>query len=1056
MELFQALLSMERCHLQSTAPKSDCITSPIFTLAGGSVASHWLQKLMLYNNSFGGQIPDNISHCVNLESLSLGSNEFVGKVPGNLGSLSKLRLLSVHYNNLSGEIPSSFGNLSSLEVLSATANQFVGQIPETLGELKRMRFIAFGVNKLSGEIPFSIYNLSSLSVFDFPVNQLQGSLPSDLGFTLPNLEYLNVGENQFTGPIPASISNASNLLRLATGGNGFSGKGSLSPHIGNLSFLRVLDLKNNSFRNEIPQEIGYLFRLRILELNNNTFGGQIPDNISHCVNLESLRLGVNELVGKVPGLLGSISKLRMLTVHYNNLSGEIPSSLGNLSSLEVLSAAANQFVGQIPETLGQLKRMRDILLGVNKLSGEIPFSIYNLSSLNYLDFPHNQLQGSLPSDLGFTLPNLERLNVGGNQFTGPIPASISNASNLMRLTIPMNGFSGKVPSLENLHKLQWVSFYLNHLGNGKKDDLEFVNSLVNASRLELLQISDNNFGGMLPEAVGNLSTRLRILIVGNNQLFGNFPNGLRNLVNLELLHLGGNQFTGRIPGSIGDLHKLQTLWLPGNKFWGEIPSSIGNLTSLAILDFAENMLEGNIPSSLGKCQNLILLDLSNNNLSGTIPTENLNLSFNHFEGEVPIKGVFSNSSAISLDGNDNLCGGISELHLSTCSIKESKQSRSRSLKLIIPVVTGILLVTGMSCLIITSWRDKSKRKPATPPSALLASILRVSYENLFKATDGFSLENLIGAGSFGSVYKGVLNHDDHETLVAVKVLNLQHRGASKSFMAECQALRSIRHRNLVKIITSCASVDFQGNDFEALVYEFMVNGSLEEWLHPNREALKNLNLLQRLSIAVDVASALDYLHHYCETPIVHCDLKPSNVLLDSELTAHVGDFGLAKFLPEATNNLSSNQSSSVGVKGTVGYAAPEYGMGSEVSTSGDVYSFGILLLEMFTGKRPTNEMFTGNLTLHNFVKEALPERLAEIVDPELLVEREEGETSNANAHKQWTRSFSGKECLVSVLGIGAICSSELPRERMSMEEVAAQLVSFRNKLVKNVRGQPAT
>ncbi|KAK9191313.1 hypothetical protein WN943_019925 [Citrus x changshan-huyou] len=759
--------------------------------------------------------------------------------------------------------------------------------------------------------------------------------------------------------------------------------------------------------------------LRILELNNNTFGGQIPDNISHCVNLESLRLGFNELVGKVPGKLGSISKLQILTVHHNNLSGQIPSSFGNLSSLEVLSATGNQFVGQIPETLSQLKRMHYLSFGGNKLSGEIPFSIYNLSSLNCFSFPYNQLQGSLPSDLGFTLPNLEVLNLFVNQFTGPIPASISNASNLMRLVIPMNGFSGKVPSLKNLHKLKTVGISRNHLGNGKKDDLEFVNSLVNASRLELLEISENNFGGMLPEAVGNLSTRLRILVVGNNQLFGNIPSGLRNLVNLELLYLGDNQFTGRIPGSIGDLQKLQRLALEMNKFWGEIPSSIGNLTSLTTLNFEENMLEGNIPS-------------------------------------IPIKGVFSNSSAISFDGNDNLCGGISELHLCTCSTKESKQSRSRSLKLIIPVVTVILLVTGMSCLIITSRRSKSKREPSTTPSALLASVLRVSYQNLFKATDGFSLENSIGAGSFGSVNKGILNHDDHETLVAVKVLNLQHRGASKSFMAECQALRSVRHRNLVKIITSCVSVDFQGNDFEALVYELMVNGRLEEWLHPNRDAPRNLNLLQRLSIAVDLASALDYLHHFCETPIVHCDLKPSNVLLDGELTAHVSDFGLAKFLPDATNNLSSDQPSSIGVKGTVGYAAPEYGMGSEVSTSGDVYSFGILLLEMFTGKRPTNEMFTGNLTLHNFVKEALPERLAEIVDPVLLVEKEEGETSKANAHKQWTRSFSVKECLVSVLAIGVTCSSELPRERMSMEEVAAQLLSFRNKLVKNVRGQPAT
>ncbi|KAH9707158.1 putative LRR receptor-like serine/threonine-protein kinase [Citrus sinensis] len=569
--------------------------------------------------------------------------------------------------------------------------------------------------------------------------------------------------------------------------------------------------------------------------------------------------------------------------------------------------------------------------------------------------------------------------------------------------------------------------------------------------------------GSIPSSLGKCQNLIS-LNLSNNNLSGTIPTEVIGLSSLSIyLDLSQNQLNGPMPSNFGILKNLGFIDISEDKLSGEIPSSLGSCILLVQLIMNGNFFQGNIPSSFSSLRGIENLDLSWNNLSGRIPKylenfpflQNLNLSFNHFEGEVPVKGVFSNSSAISLDGNDNLCGGISELHLSTCSIKESKQSRSRSLKLMIPVVTVILLVTGMSCFIITSWRSKSKREPATP-SAFLASVLRVSYENLFKATDGFSLENLIGAGSFGSVYKGILSHDDHEKLVAVKVLNLQHRGASKSFIAECQALRSIRHRNLVKIITSCASVDFQGNDFEALVYEFMVNGSLEEWLHPNAEAPRNLNLLQRLNIAVDVASALDYLHHYCETPIVHCDLKPSNVLLDGELTAHVGDFGLAKFLPEATNNLSSNQSSSVGVKGTVGYAAPQYGMGSEVSTSGDVYSFGILLLEMFTGKGPTNEMFTGNLTLHNFVKEALPQRLAEIVDPVLLVEREEGETSTANAHKQWTRSFSVKECLVSVLAIGVTCSSELPRERMSMEEVAAQLVSFRNKLVKNVRGQPAT
>ncbi|KMT15714.1 hypothetical protein BVRB_3g056950 [Beta vulgaris subsp. vulgaris] len=182
---------------------------------------------------------------------------------------------------------------------------------------------------------------------------------------------------------------------------------------------------------------------------------------------------------------------------------------------------------------------------------------------------------------------------------------------------------------------------------------------------------------------------------------------------------------------------------------------------------------------------------------------------------------------------------------------------------------------------------------------------------LLKATEGFCSENLLGSGSFGSVFKGTL---DGKT-VAVKVLNLQHRGGSKSFMAECEALRNIRHRNLVGILTVCSSTDFQRNDFKALIYEFMPNGSLENWLHRDR----NLSLLQRLDIAIDVAYALNYLHHECDNQIVHCDLKPSNILLDHDMVAHVADFGLAKVLGLSQH---PNQSSSVGVRGTIGYVAP--------------------------------------------------------------------------------------------------------------------------------------
>eukprot|EP00257_Ricinus_communis_P027845 XP_025015259.1 probable LRR receptor-like serine/threonine-protein kinase At3g47570 [Ricinus communis] len=368
-------------------------------------------------------------------------------------------------------------------------------------------------------------------------------------------------------------------------------------------------------------------------------------------------------------------------------------------------------------------------------------------------------------------------------------------------------------------------------------------------------------------------------------------------------------------------------------------------------------------------------------------------------------------------GNDKLCGGIPEFHLAKCNAKSPKKL-TLLLKIVISTICSLLGLSFILIFALTFWLRKKKEEPTSDPYGHL--LLNVSFQSLLRATDGFSSANLIGRGSFGHVYKGFL--DEGNVTIAVKVLNLLHHGASTSFIAECEALRNIRHRNLVKVLTACSGIDYQGNDFKALVYEYMVNGSLEEWLHPiprteEVEPPRSLNLLQRLNIAIDVASALDYLHNQCTTPIVHCDLKPSNVLLDSEMNGHVSDFGLAKILSESTNSFPVSQSSSIGVRGTVGFAPP--------------------------GKRPTDDMFKEDLNLHNFAEIAFRDQLAEVADPILLQETAVRET-RLNSRKCQRL----EECLFSMLRIGVACSTEMPQERMKINDVVTGLHAIRDKLVR--------
>jgi hypothetical protein len=404
-------------------------------------------------------------------------------------------------------------------------------------------------------------------------------------------------------------------------------------------------------------------------------------------------------------------------------------------------------------------------------------------------------------------------------------------------------------------------------------------SLSNLSQVLYLDLESNKFEGHLPASIGDLQNLLACSF-SNNLLHGGIPKGMFVIPTIIYIDLSVNHLYGQLPYEVGNAKALANLDLSSNMLFGDIPITIGNCENLEYIGLQRNSFGGSIPNTLGNIRNLQVLDLSRNNLTGSIPMslgnlrylEQLDLSFNNISGEVPMEGIFGNKTAVQIDGNPGLCGGPLELHLLACHVvpvNSSKQRHSIVQKVIMPLSSILLVAIVITIMLV--WRGKQKRNLLSLPS-FGSKFPKVSYNDLARATCGFSASNLIGKGTYSSVYKGKLFQG--RTMVAIKVFRLETRGAQKSFIAECNALQKVRHRNLVPIVTACSSIDSNGNDFKALVYEFMPQGDLHELLYSTRI---HITMAQRISIVVDVADAVEYLHHSNQGTIVHCDLKPSKL-----------------------------------------------------------------------------------------------------------------------------------------------------------------------------------
>ncbi|KAF5797809.1 putative protein kinase RLK-Pelle-LRR-XI-1 family [Helianthus annuus] len=924
-----------------------------------------------------------------------------------------------NWNNTSSSSPCNWAEITcnsngSVTRLNLQTKGLTGAIPRFICELQNLQSIILADNYLTGEFPRVLYNCSKLTQLDISQNAFVGKLPDDID-RLSQLEYVDFGGNNFTGDIPPAIGTLSSLMYLQLYLNLFDGF--IPSEIGNLSSLEVLGLAYNGFANpEIPPEFGKLRRLRKLWMPQTNLVGKIPDSFANLSDLELLDLSSNKLEGEIPSGLFLLKNLSQLYLYKNSLSGKIPSVIESVKLVEI-DVSMNQLTGIIPEEFGKLQQLEVMNLFSNQLSGNIPTSISSIPKLRIFRVFRNNLSGELPSEMGLH-SKLEAFEVSENRLTGKLPESLCGGGTLFVVVAFSNNLTGEIPrSLQSCNKLHTIQLYDNSFTG------EFPSGIWSLYNLASLRISGNLLSGKLPK---RLAWNLSRLEISDNKFSGRIPEGISSWKKLNVFKASNNLLSGEIPIGLTNLSQLSVLYLDGNSLSGELPSTIRSWSSLTTLNLARNKLSGQIPPGITDLPHLLDLDLSENQFSGKIPPQlsslrltTLNLSSNNLTGRIPY-ALDNLAYENSFLNNPNLCASSPIRNMHNCYAGSTKSSHSNKFlhKIIamIVVLSAFVILVAILCIlfIFRGYLKKKQKLDLTTWKLTSFHTLKFTEANILCClTDN----NLIGSGGSGKVYQIEIGR--HGEYVAVKrIWNTRKidQTLEKEFLSEVQILGSIRHSNIVKLL--CC---FSSEDSKLLVYEYMENQSLDKWLHgkkmkTNRGLVHHrvLDWPKRLQIAIGAAQGLCYMHHDCSPPIIHRDVKSSNILLDSEFKARIADFGLAKILTKPKPGQANTMAA---IAGSFGYIPPEYAYSTTITERVDVYSFGVVLLELVTGKEPHAGDSETNLAEWTWKHFSEGKSMVEALDPEI---------KQANCYM---------EEISLVFKLGLICTSTVPSSRPSMKEV---------------------